>query len=68
VKITGPLSIVYSDVLGDVRVGGEARAGGRISFELYTESIDTLPRDRADLVVRRINEAFRFAGWHLRVN
>jgi hypothetical protein len=38
VKITGPLSIVYSDVLGDVRVGGEARAGGSASSSTPSRS------------------------------
>lgn len=68
VKIEGPLAIVYSDGLGDVRVGAEARAGGRTSFELYTDSLAPLARDRADLVVQRISDAFAYAGWHLRVS
>lgn len=67
VRIAGPLAVVYTDGLGDVRVSAEARGGRRTGFELYTDSLAPLPRERADLVVRRIGDAFAYAGWHLRV-
>lgn len=68
VVIAGPLTIRYSDGLGDVDVAAEARGGARTGFELYPESLAHLPGERADLVVGRVREAFAHAGWHLRVD
>lgn len=68
VVIVDPLTIRYSDGIGDVDVGAEARGGARTGFELYRESLAHLPSERADLVVRRVREAFAHARWHLRVD
>jgi hypothetical protein len=68
VVVVDRLTIRYSDAAGDVNVSAEARGGRRTGFELYAESMAHLPRERADLVVARVREAFAHAGWHLRVD
>ena len=67
VVVVDRLTVRYSDGDGDVDVSGEAGGGPRTSFDLYPESLAYLPRERADLVVGRIREAFAHARWHLRV-
>jgi hypothetical protein len=65
VRIVARTALLYKDREGSTRIDCEAMTGGRLTVQMFSESIPDTPSRPRQVVVDNVRRAFLFAGWTL---